>query len=61
MVSAFKDYSSWGLCLSMSDAELKTVNDHRCGKTYSDGSAMKPLKESPGIVVIEPTKDGNGY
>ena len=62
MVSAFKDYTSRGMCLKMSEAELEVVNEDRVGKKYKDGGKpMEPLKESPGIVVIEPTKDGDGY
>ena len=62
MVSTFKDYSSRGMCLKMSEAELEVVNEDRAGKLYHGGGKdMEPLKETPGIVVIEPSKDGDGY
>jgi len=61
MVSTFKDYSSRGMCLKISNAELKEVNFARQNKQYADGSDMKDLEESPGIVVIEPKKDADGY
>ena len=61
MVSAFKDYSSRGMCLRMSAPELEVVNADRVGCTYADGQSMEPLMESPGCRIIEPSKDGDGY
>ena len=37
MVSAFKGYSSRGMCLKMSEAELEVVNEDRAGKLYYGG------------------------
>ena len=63
MVSAFKDYSKRGMCLKMNEDEIKEINSAREGKKYMDeeSTPMEPLKESPSIIVIESTKDADGY
>ena len=61
MVSAFKDYSMRGLGLAMSAAELAQINEDRLGRLYADGTPMLPLKETPGLRIISPTKAGDGY
>ena len=55
MMSAFKDYSKRGMCLKMTKDELDCVNFSRVTK------GMKELNESPGCVIIDPTKAGDGY
>ena len=42
MISAFKDYSKRGMCLTMSEEELKEVNDARVGAKFTDGTPMNP-------------------
>ena len=41
--------------------EIEIINSHRIINKYDNGSVMNPLKESPGFVIIEPTKLADGY
>ena len=50
-----------GLGFKMSKNELEMINSHRMINKYENGSIMNPLKESPGFVIIEPTKIADGY
>ena len=61
MVSGFKYYSKRGMGLAMSAEELIKVNTCRVGKFYDNTTPMLPLLESPGLRIIDPTKDGDGY
>ena len=45
----------------MSSNEVEIINSHRMINKYDNGSVMNPLKESPGFVIIEPTKVADGY
>ena len=47
--------------LAMSAEELIKVNTCRVGEFYDDTTLMLPLLESPGLRIIDPTKDGDGY
>lgn len=55
MLSAFKYYSKDGMCLKMTEDELDCVNFSRVMK------GMTELKQSPGCVIIDPTKSGDEY
>ena len=55
MVSAFKYYSKRGMSLKMTKDELDCVNFSQMMK------GMTELKESPGCLIIDPTKTGDGY
>ena len=55
MVSAFKDYSKYGMCLRIAAQELEEINVARTMK------GMSELRNSPGCVMIDPTKVGDGY
>ena len=55
MVSACKDYSKRGMCLKMTSEEIEEVNNVRTS------NGMTTLKESPGCVIIDPSKSGDGY
>ena len=50
-----------GLGFKMSKNELEMINSHRMINKYENGSVMNQLKESPGFVIIEPTKIADGY
>ena len=45
----------------MSTNELEIINSHRMINKYENGSVINPLKESPGFVIIEPTKVADCY
>ena len=45
----------------MSTNELEIINSHRMINKYDNSSVIKPLKESPGFLILEPTKVADGY
>ena len=45
----------------MSTNELEIINSQRMINKYDNGSVIKPLKESPGFLILEPTKVADCY
>ena len=69
MVLAVNDYSKFRFGLRMTKEILEEVNSARVGHKYfnydtltlNGGKDMAPLTSTPGIVIENPCKAGNGY
>ena len=61
MVSGFKVYSKRGMGVLLSVKELALIHAARVSISYTNRKPMLPLKESPCIRIMDPTKAGDGY